>query len=200
MNSNNIKTEAFRLTGLRYGGQNAANELLDFHFRNPGLSRFEKISFLTSGPQDVKEHSDRQLLADFRELVLQGLKSCERSQRVSMLADAKHITPYIVSAAPQEELEELIQIFSWGGIFEGRVFGSPASKHEILQKIATPGASRNVFAGDSPSDWEVAREFALDFIFISSWSDWHPDDFQRSQFSGIHSTLDSYILALIEEF
>lgn len=200
MNSNNIKTEAFRLIGLRYGGQSAADELLDFHFRNPGLSRFEKISFLTSGSQDVKEHLNRQLVANFRNLVFQGLKSCERSQLVSMLADVKHITPYIVSAAPQDELEELIQIFSWKEIFKGRVFGSPPSKHEILQKIEIQTSSRNVFVGDSLSDWEVAREFALDFIFISSWSDWHPDDFQRTQFSGIHSTLDSYILALSSTF
>ena len=53
------------------------------------------------------------------------------------------------------------------------VFGSPDTKHEILQRELDAGTidPNALFLGDSRYDHEAAKAFGLDFVFVSGWTE-----------------------------
>jgi len=56
--------------------------------------------------------------------------------------------------------------------FDEGIFGSPASKHEIIElKQKKINFSPALFLGDSLYDIQTAQKYNLDFIFVSGWTD-----------------------------
>mgnify|MGYP005655293257 FL=1 len=54
-------------------------------------------------------------------------------------------------------------------IFFKKIYGSPESKIKHLKKIRIDNA---LYFGDSYIDYVVAKEFNMDFIYISGASEW----------------------------
>lgn len=197
VDSNDVKTKAFRNLGEKFFGYEAGVSLENFHLENPGKSRFEKISFLCNLIQEDSIEIRQQLLNGFRELVFSSIQRRDRSRLVNSLAGSHLYNAYIVSAAPTSELLELVNLFGWKLAFEDRIYGSPSTKYEILNGLSGAGAVKGIMIGDSPSDWAVAKAFNLDFVFISGWTAWQPKAEEHEHFSGQFVNVDEFFREII---
>ena len=197
INSNEVKKTALLQVSNRVVGEPWGQRLVYYHAHHPGLSRFDLFAWLVKQLGHPDPDLQNLLLAELQ-IELEGrISSCERISRLRSLLPAKKYLPFIVSAAPQTDLEHLIREFKWAGIFQDRVFGSPATKREILTYLTTTSSeSRQIFVGDSRSDLDVALECGVEFAYVSGWSSWVPDLEARSYFSFSGKTLVDIVKAI----
>ncbi|MNE30006.1 hypothetical protein D3C80_1235030 [compost metagenome] len=79
----------------------------------------------------------------------------------------------IVSGGDQAELREVFAQRGLADMFDGGIFGSPASKDEILSSQLANGniLPRALFIGDSRYDHVASAGAGLDFLFVSQWTE-----------------------------
>lgn len=175
LDSNQIKTEAFRGIASRYG-EAAASELVAYHQKHGGISRYRKFEHLFHGilgraPQDGELAS---CLTAFAGSVHAELLSCDIAPG---LQELRGVTPgaswMIVSGGDQAELREIFHQRSIAHLFDGGIFGSPTTKDEILRAQLGSGVLRQpgLLLGDSQLDYECARQAGLDFVFVHGWTE-----------------------------
>ena len=182
LNSNRVKTEAFRNAALPYG-EAAADALVAHHIANGGISRYSKFSWFLE--TIVPEYSPSQipgqdgpgleeLIACYARLTREGLLSCSISPGLQQLrASMPFVRWLIVSGGDQTELHEVFTERHLFDLFDGGIFGSPRTKDEILtqafeqSKIIRPA----LFLGDSKYDHLVSVRHGLDFVFMSGWTE-----------------------------
>ena len=175
LNSNKIKTQAFFDTVKHYG-QKEAQDLVDYHVENGGVSRYKKFAYFFTEilKIDIEETIFNKLLNSFSVNVKQGLMRCDVAEGLSELrVRTKHARWLIVSGGDQIELNEVFTARGLDKYFDGGVFGSPDTKEEILEreKYCHNITQPSLFLGDSKYDYKVAKEFGLDFLFISQWTE-----------------------------
>lgn len=175
LNSNEIKSHAFYKATKHYGHE-TASKLVDYHIRNGGISRYEKIKYFLNYILciDFDEEVYKDILKRFSIAVYNGLLSCEIAEG---LAELKRKTEFsnwlIVSGGDQIELRRVFEERKIESFFNGGIFGSPDNKNAILcreinnKNIKTPA----LFIGDSKYDYEVAQEAGLDFVFLYRWTE-----------------------------
>lgn len=178
LDSNRVKTEAFRTAALPYGAA-AAQALVDYHVARGGISRYEKFGhFLDEIVPATAPGGDGpgldSLLAAYASAVRDGLMACAVTPGLEELRVA---TPglrwLIVSGGDQAELRGIFAARGLDRMFDGGIFGSPDSKDTILaREIATGNIVRPaLFLGDSRYDHVAARRAGLDFIFLHGWTE-----------------------------
>ena len=196
LNSNRIKTEAFRAAALPYG-EAAAAELVAYHASNGGISRYVKFTrFLeTIVPEYApgREGPDLEnLLKAYAGSVRTGLMNCAVAEGLDELRAA---TPgarwLIVSGGDQNELREIFAARGLAAYFDGGIFGSPDTKDTILGRELATGSIRKpaLFLGDSRYDFQASRAAGLDFLFVTGWTElanW-PDFVRRNNLSNVRS-------------
>lgn len=188
LDSNRIKTEAFRTAALPWGLP-ASEALVAHHVANGGISRNKKFAhfldvILPVHVPDAVPGQDgpglEELLSSYAQAVRSGLKTCAVAEKLEVLREA---TPgvcwCIASGGNQSELREIFAERGLDELFNGGIFGSPDNKDTILARELAAGTiqQRALFLGDSRYDHEAAARAGLDFLFISGWSefsDW-PD-------------------------
>tara|TARA_Y100001968_G_scaffold323823_1_gene362128 strand:+ start:1749 stop:2420 length:672 start_codon:yes stop_codon:yes gene_type:complete len=178
LNSNKIKTRAFRIASLPYGHK-ASTSLEDYHLRNGGISRYEKFDyFLTSivpiSCKIEKEMYLKRMLKIYSEETEKGLIDSEITYGLNTLRDkTKNLSWSIVSGGDQDQLHCVFKEKQIMYLFDGGVFGSPDAKNVILKRelkrenIKKPA----LFLGDSALDHQVSVANGLDFIFVSGWTE-----------------------------
>lgn len=178
LDSNRLKSEAFRIATLPYG-EAAAEAFVAYHMANGGVSRFEKFRhFLAEiAPRFAPgvEGPDRDaLLAAYAAAVEEGLMTCGIAPGLEALRAATPGVPWlIVSGGAQAELRDVFARRGLDRLFDGGVFGSPDTKDVILAREIAAGkiAKPALFLGDSRYDHEAASAAGLDFVFVSGWSE-----------------------------
>ena len=186
LDSNRIKTEAFRRAAMPCG-KAAADALVDHHVAYGGVSRYRKFEhFLdvivpahataTAEPTDGGQSRPGldALLAAYAEAVYQGLRECAVAEGLARLRSATpHARWIVASGGDQAELREVFAERGIAGCFDGGIFGSPTSKHDIVADGITEGRIVHpaLFLGDSRMDHEVALAHGLDFVFVSGWTE-----------------------------
>lgn len=174
LNSNSIKTEAFYETALPYG-RDAALELVEYHVRNGGVSRYEKFDyFLRCILKNGAQSDFDELVSKYASKVFEGLMKCEVSSGLTKLKDiTKGSAWMIVSGGDQEELGRVFKARRLDKLFELGIYGSPDSKSDILHREVDSGNIKrpSIFFGDSKYDFKVSREIGLDFIFLTKWTE-----------------------------
>ncbi|MFC7706490.1 HAD family hydrolase [Plastorhodobacter daqingensis] len=175
LDSNKVKTEAFRRAALPYG-EDAAQAIVEHHVANGGISRYRKFEYFLDNlaPGARRDGELDQLLASYASYVREGLMTCDIASDLYALRTAwPQSTWMIVSGGDQSELREVFAARGLTSLFNGGIFGSPDSKDDILAREIGRGAIAQpaMFLGDSKYDHEVALRFGLDFIFISNWSE-----------------------------
>jgi len=176
LDSNRIKTDAFFRAAEPYGAQ-YARQLVDYHVKNGGISRYIKFQhFITGilGRESVDEAELSQLLSTYAEYVKQGLLSCDAAPGIDRLRQlTKDSNWLIVSGGDQEELRSVFRERGLDHLFDGGIYGSPANKDQILSGLKADGLIQTpaVFVGDSRYDIEAAMRAGLAFIFVSDWSE-----------------------------
>lgn len=175
LNSNAVKTSAFRSTAEEYGVE-SSDALVEYHIRNGGISRYRKFDyFLRSivGTQVTPLALDS-LVSKYAKRVRRGLLECEIAPGLEELRlKTPGVRWLLASGGDQAELREVFaarRIDLW---FDGGIFGSPDSKEIILSReIANENAALPaLFFGDSRYDHVAATGAGLDFAFVSGWTE-----------------------------
>lgn len=181
LDSNKIKTNAFYQATKIYGNK-PAQALVDYHIQNGGISRYEKFRYLMTDILDRRIDQDEidALLEVFSYEVKQGLMTCTVAEGLDELRDrTKDATWFVVSGGDQLELRDIFAVRGLDQFFDGGIYGSPETKDAILaREIDSQTINRPaLFLGDSKYDYLAASKARLDFIFISSWTEF--SDYQR---------------------
>jgi phosphoglycolate phosphatase-like HAD superfamily hydrolase len=196
LDSNRIKTDAFRAAALPYG-EAAAAELVAYHAANGGISRYVKFTrFLeTIVPEYAAGREGPSLdtlLEAYAQTVRTGLMNCAVAEGLDALRAA---TPgarwLIVSGGDQSELREIFAARGLAKYFDGGIFGSPDTKDTIIGRELAAGTicKPALFLGDSRYDFQASRAAGLDFVFITGWSEFAqwPDFVRRNNLSYVQS-------------
>ncbi len=175
LDSNKIKTEAFRLAALPYGTE-AAEALVAYHVSNGGISRYKKFKYFLDEivHRDQKGPDLETLLANYAAAVREGLMRCAIADGLHELHNAYPDQRWlIVSGGDQAELRDIFAARGLDSLFKGGVFGSPQTKDEILSREIGSGniVAPALFLGDSIYDWRAASAQSLDFVFVSDWTE-----------------------------
>jgi HAD superfamily hydrolase (TIGR01549 family) len=175
LNSNHIKTDAFRSVALRYGAD-VAEALVQFHVQHGGMSRYRKFEHLlvnilgqTGGEKEV------QILASaYGETVYRELLQCEIAAGLHELrkATANHAW-MVVSGGDEVELRSVFEARGLDTLFDRGIHGSPATKDVILHRELSSANLElpALFVGDSRYDYEAAQRAGLQFVFVHGWSE-----------------------------
>ncbi len=201
LNSNHIKTKTFYDVALKYG-RDKAEELVNFHIANGGISRYAKFKyFLENITKCYSELEYLELINEYGELLKESLTKAEISEGIF---DLKKVFPNtlnaIISGSDEEELKWLFNKKKISNIFNNGIFGSPKSKLDIFNKLFSEfkGNEKTVFFGDSKYDYLVSTKYKMDFIFISEWTEienWESFIIENNikSFKNISEFLNSYI-------
>lgn len=178
LDSNKVKTQAFYNAALPYG-EAAAQALVDYHVANGGISRYRKFEYfldtlVARHARDTDGPGLQSLLNAYAEAVRHGLLNCAVTPGLAQLREATPDARWlIVSGGDQAELREVFAQRGLAQMFDGGIFGSPASKDEILSAQLATGniRPRALFIGDSRYDHVASATAALDFLFVSRWTE-----------------------------
>jgi phosphoglycolate phosphatase-like HAD superfamily hydrolase len=182
LDSNQVKTAAFRSAAMPYGAA-AADALVAYHVANGGISRYVKFAhFLErivpehgAGAVPGRDGPDHEaLLQIYAETVRDGLMNCGIATGLEQLrSKTRGANWLIVSGGDQNELREVFAARGISDLFDGGIFGSPDTKSMILDRELSVGniSGPALFLGDSRLDHEAASAAGLDFIFVHGWTD-----------------------------
>ena len=133
-------------------------------------------SFMICFPKVLVGPGLNELLAAYAEEARKGLMACEVAEGLETL---RKNTPearwLIVSGGDQDELRYIFAHCGLAKFFDGGIFGSPATKDEILARELKYGniLLPALFLGDSRYDHQAASAADIDFAFISQWTEFN---------------------------
>ena len=169
LQSKDIKTWAFGELYKEHG-KNIVQQIIAYHKEHEGVSRFVKFRYWNEnllGQPYTKEIGEN-LSHTYSQLVFNSLVQVPYVEGALEFLNAhyQHIHLFVASGTPEPELRKIITHRSILHFFNG-VYGSPATKKEILQGILAKGQfypGRMLMVGDALTDWEGAQEVGADFI------------------------------------
>lgn len=80
---------------------------------------------------------------------------------------------YLVSLGFEEEVKSLIEGKKQGDeiFLSGNIYGSPTLKLDNTRRVLSKYLTKKVLSiGDSYSDFEIAMELGMDFLYVKGWS------------------------------
>lgn len=177
LDSNRIKTDAFRSVALRYGPI-VAEELVQFHVQHGGISRYRKFEHLLVNilGQAADETEVQTLASAYGEHVYREILHCDIAPGLHELRKATADQAWmVVSGGDEAELRRIFAARGLDALFERGIFGSPATKDVILQRQLSSANLElpALFVGDSRYDHEAAQRSGLQFVFAHGWSEFH---------------------------
>lgn len=177
LQSNAIKSTAFAKT---LEGEDSAlvEQFVDWHKQTGGVSRFEKLTVFY---RDYVQRENWQECADaavklFGDIVTSELIACPYIPGFEQCIKQLH-TQTIPTAVNTGGLEsEVKQVFKERKIdkYFSAIYGSPNTKHDNMLKLKKDGffTGKGLYIGDAKLDFDLAKEFGLDFIFVAFESEW----------------------------
>lgn len=172
VNSNDLKQECFLKVANLYGDQ-IFERFKQYCERHPGETRFQKMRWLERELNaDSIEISRDQLVAQYSYCVKTDLQNVEYVEDLHELKQNGPSVPWIiVSNAPSDEIRWYLEQRGWIDLFEDGIYGAPRPKADVFEEeYSTSDRQQMLFLGDSQSDFEVAKEFDIDFVFVRQWS------------------------------
>lgn len=175
LDSNRVKTEAFRSVALQFG-DSAAEALVRYHVAHGGVSRYRKFAYLLGEilGRPLVEAEVQRLAAEYGECVYAELLCCPVAAELPRLRrESARATWMVVSGGAEFELRKVFAERGLAALFDGGIHGSPATKDEILALQLASGALHQpaLFVGDSRYDHEAATRAGLDFVFVHGWTE-----------------------------
>lgn len=175
LNSNRLKTEAFRDVASQFGDQ-PAQALVDYHVARGGVSRQRKFAYFAEqiiGADEPAALADR-LVQEYGEQLRSSLSACEVAPGLAALKRATTDAQWgVVSGGSQAELREIFAQRDIDQYFELGIWGNPIDKPRLVANLRRDRAlvAPVLFIGDSQYDHEIALEAGFDFLFVSAWSE-----------------------------
>jgi len=163
-----VKTDAFRT--LFSFVPDHIEEIVDFHIKNGGMSRFDKIRYIYKNilKEDLSPSTFNDLSEKFSHLVFERVIHAPFVPGAMEFLERFYLSVplYVVSATPEEELKDIIQKQGIAPYFRG-IFGSPRKKTECIRDILSDtktSVADVIFVGDAPNDLDAARAAHVRFI------------------------------------
>ena len=175
LDSNGIKSEVFYEVALPFG-KDKAEALVAYHKRHGGVSRYKKFEHFFSNILGMKnaESALKEATNRYGEIVRHRLLHCPETDGLRPFLEGipREIMKIVVSGGMQRELQEVFRQRNLHHYFNA-IYGSPESKEAILRRTLNKGllAPPAVFIGDSLYDYECAKMFHVDFIFMSQYTE-----------------------------
>lgn len=162
------KTEAFREMYLPYG-KKIANQVVDYHINNGGVSRFEKFKYWEKFffSKDIDEERVKVLANKFSKLVLEKvINSDEVPGALRFIKKYNKIFNFwIITGTPTKEIEIIAKKRGLSDYFIG-IHGSPNNKRywtEFLIKTHNLKRKETLFLGDATTDLDAAQFSKINF-------------------------------------
>jgi len=163
-----VKSRAFVQLFRPYGDE-VAERVRAHHEANGGMSRFDKLPlYLRWAGVEPTEDRVSAYCEQFSQLALQGVidAPCVPGVEDYLRSNPHHQMFIIVSATPQEELEQILQVLDLRKCFFA-VFGAPTSKKEAIS-MALESYNINpqhcLMIGDAKADWDAAQANQVPFL------------------------------------
>lgn len=176
LDSNRLKTDAFREVALAFG-EPAAEQLVAYHVEHGGVSRHVKFRVLQERilGQAFDERLQERLLAAFSAKTKALLLQCPITEGCLELLDAiarRGATAFVVSGGDQDDLREVFTARGLARYFAG-IYGSPQTKPAIVDALRASHAcvAPVVFVGDARADHQAAEHAGAAFIFVHRYSE-----------------------------
>jgi phosphoglycolate phosphatase-like HAD superfamily hydrolase len=177
LQSNMLKSRAFA-DALAGEPRHLVDQFVEYHRANGGVSRYRKFEHYFTSIRRSNSHDDqlRMALARYAERVRHGLMTCPVVPGIVEFLtslQASRVPCAINSGSDQSELRDVLEHRCLSQHFV-HVLGSPASKIDNMESLCTLGfmEGRGIMFGDSRSDFEAAKAFDLDFMFVRYESEW----------------------------
>jgi phosphoglycolate phosphatase len=165
-----VKTEAFRKLFSQEPKPLLA-QILEFHIRNGGLSRFEKFKTIYRDilRRPLDDATFQLLCQRFAQLVVKEVIAAPwvPGAREFLETQRGRYQFFVVSATPQDEIREIVRQKGIGHYFVD-VLGSPQKKADLLADLMRRHrlrANEMVYVGDALNDWHAAREQGVAFVW-----------------------------------
>lgn len=166
-----VKTRAFARVFEPFGPE-VRTKVVEHHRLHSGVIRADKFrhyyrEFLG---QPLSEEELVELCQRFARLVVDEVVAAPEipGAEAFLRLFVEKLPLFVVSAAPESELQEIVRARGWSGYFR-EVRGAPRSKREnlklLLQKYDL-SAERCLFFGDAEADYHAARACDVAFIGI----------------------------------
>lgn len=162
-----IKTKAFALLFANYADK--VGEIIDYHERNAGLSRFVKFRYFYERVlgQELSTAKEAELGERFSQIVLeQVLRAPLVPGTIEFLSrNRERYYYFIASGTPEDELRYIMNQRKLSHFFH-EIHGSPRQKGEIIEDILSRySLDRNetVFVGDAETDRASADKVGVFF-------------------------------------
>lgn len=171
LDSNNIKKEAIKKAVNGYlSSEQEIENYVNYFTTNNGITREIKIAHYFEKMEDYQKVLNR-----YNEALKQDLLQAQLTEGCKLFLlqlQYYHHLPYVLSGADKDEVLFLLQR---NGILQNfcKVMGGPLSKYQNLDKLVLNG--KTLYIGDSLVDYEVARTYNFDFVFMyqySQFNDW----------------------------
>lgn len=163
-----VKTHAFTKLFEPFGAE-VAGRVREHHIANGGMSRFDKLPiYLQWAGEEPSQSRVSECCDQFGRLVLQGVIDAPWVPGVEtyLRSNPHQQTFVLVSATPQDELEQILHALDLTGCFAD-IFGAPTSKKgAIRMTLASRGVASNdcLMIGDALADLEAAQENRVPFL------------------------------------
>ena len=171
--SNKIKTWAFGELYKEYG-EKIVQQIIAYHKEHEGISRFVKFRYWHEDllGQSYSKEIGENLSRNYSQLVLEAMVKAPYVEGALefLKKHYQHIPLFVASGTPETELREIIKLRSMLNFFQG-IYGSPATKTEILQAILAKrklSPEQILMVGDTLIDLEGAQSVGAEFIGIRS--------------------------------
>jgi len=165
-----VKTRAYALL-FKEEGEDVVRQVVDFHLKNGGVSRFEKFRFYYSDilNRHLSENRFQELCAQFSRLVIDEVVAAPwvDGAKEFLVRNEKKYTFAIISGTPEDELTEIVRRREMEHFF-GSVRGSPKDKVTLLGEVMDEyqlEPQEILFVGDAETDWRAARETGVPFLW-----------------------------------
>ena len=173
LDSNHVKTEAFRELALPYG-EKIADELVVYHQRTGGQSRFVKVRHLherllgrTPTAAEIEAEASR-----YGEIVRDRLVRCTvvpgaRDLLARLPATSRK---YVVSGGLESEVSWVLESHGLAAWFDG-IYGSPRRKDEIFPNFAIGDASTPRCTLETPNTTTKSRAASAFLVFVTGYTE-----------------------------
>ena len=178
LDSNELKSRAF-FEVTRPHGEELARKFVDHHKAHAGVSRQEKFRYFVSeilkADPAVRRDLEAELTEAYAAICRTGLRTCRTIPgfREFLASLPATISNFVVSGGAETEVRQSLMERGLAGSFR-RILGNPRSKRDNMILLDASGdlEGRGFYFGDGQLDHELAREFGLDFVFVSGASEW----------------------------
>lgn len=180
VDSTGMKTSVFQKVIQSYPKEHQ-EAFITYHKLHGGVSRWEKFEYFLrsilkiTDQKEIEENVKK--MADSFTAILQEkiatLKLTNGSNELLEFLKKNNKRCYIASGAAEVEVKQIATLNNIQNYFKF-ILGSPKNKSDNLKFLKNNGEfqGRGLFIGDSFTDYKCAKEFGIDFIYMSNFSEW----------------------------